>query len=224
MIKTPDQDCAIVAKSQKHACYPAYLNLQLLHPPGVCSYVLYSSSLYQVQTGRICRPVGHHDASLPRFVDVLYRLYHLSIHGFIPDPHIPLSSPLIADPYPHGQDLKPHNHKRPHVPAPPIPHYFSKLPDCHSISPLISFCFRYVPVFQYIRHSAHRQNSFLSSTLPLHPPTSPPSSYHYPIFASHPLGKPKPGNEQFAGSVLASMVSRCLSPRRDRLVMLILGE
>lgn len=117
-----------------------------------------------------------------------------------------------------------HNHKRPHVPAPPIPHYFSKLPDCHSISPLISFCFRYVPVFQYIRHSAHRQNSFLSSTLPLHPPTSPPSSYHYPIFASHPLGKPKPGNEQFAGSVLASMVSRCLSPRRDRLVMLILGE
>lgn len=106
MIKTPDQDCAIVAKSQKHACYPAYLNLQLLHPPGVCSYVLYSSSLYQVQTGRICCPVGHHDASLPRFVDVLYRLYHLSIHGFIPDPHIPLFSPLIADPYPHGQDLK----------------------------------------------------------------------------------------------------------------------
>lgn len=106
MIKTHDQDCAVVAKSQKHACYPAYLNLPLLHPPGVCSYVLYSSSLYQVQTDSICRPVRHHDASLPRFVDILYRLYHLSIHGFIPDPRIPLSSPPIADPYPHGQDPK----------------------------------------------------------------------------------------------------------------------
>lgn len=117
MIKTPDQDCAIVAKSQKHACYPAYLNLQLLHPPGVCSYVLYSSSLYQVQTGRICRPVGHHDASLPRFVDVLYRLYHLSIHGFIPTSTYPY--PLLSSRTPIPTDKISSSPSYPQPQAPP---------------------------------------------------------------------------------------------------------
>lgn len=199
MIKTHDQDCAVVAKSQKHACYPAYLNLQLLHPPGVCSYVLYSSSLYQVQTGSICRPVRHHDASLPRFVDVLYRLYHLSIHGFIPAPRIPLSSPLIADPYPDGQDPKltilptttsapVYQHHRSLIISASSPIVIQS-PHSSPSAPVTSLYSSTFVIALTVKTASSPRHS------PLHPPTSPLPSHGHIFFDSHPPGKLTPWRE-----------------------------